>query len=133
MRLWEVPAGAQVATLAGEHTAKGDFAQTFALLDESTLALLKSAKIPTAPKTEARLARPLTKDFYAFTLFGRGLVALHGLGKPSNPAKAEKEITRALFIDPKFAEDFETRGKHEITLSYTFFPATDAPATSPQS
>jgi cytochrome c oxidase assembly protein subunit 11 len=37
------------------------------------------------------------------------------------------------FVDPKFAEDFETRGKREITLSYTFFPATDAPATSPQS
>lgn len=37
------------------------------------------------------------------------------------------------FVDPKFAEDFETRGKREITLSYTFFPATDAPAASPQS
>ena len=37
------------------------------------------------------------------------------------------------FVDPKFAEDFETRGKREITLSYTFFPATDAPAATPQS
>lgn len=37
------------------------------------------------------------------------------------------------FVDPKYAEDFETRGKREITLSYTFFPATDAPATPPQS
>lgn len=37
------------------------------------------------------------------------------------------------FVDPKFAEDFETRGKREITLSYTFFPATDAPAAPPQS
>jgi cytochrome c oxidase assembly protein subunit 11 len=35
------------------------------------------------------------------------------------------------FIDPKYAEDFETRGKKEVTLSYTFFPATDAAA--PQS
>lgn len=32
------------------------------------------------------------------------------------------------FIDPKYADDFETRGKKEVTLSYTFFPATDAPA-----
>jgi cytochrome c oxidase assembly protein subunit 11 len=32
------------------------------------------------------------------------------------------------FIDPKYAEDFETRGKKEVTLSYTFFPATDASA-----
>jgi cytochrome c oxidase assembly protein subunit 11 len=28
------------------------------------------------------------------------------------------------FVDPKYAEDFETRGKREVTLSYTFFPAT---------
>jgi cytochrome c oxidase assembly protein subunit 11 len=27
------------------------------------------------------------------------------------------------FIDPKYAEDFETKGKREVTLSYTFFPA----------
>jgi cytochrome c oxidase assembly protein subunit 11 len=27
------------------------------------------------------------------------------------------------FIDPKYADDFETKGKSEVTLSYTFFPA----------
>lgn len=32
------------------------------------------------------------------------------------------------FIDPKFASDFETKGKQEVTLSYTFFPSTSAPA-----
>jgi len=32
------------------------------------------------------------------------------------------------FIDPKFAQDFETKGKQEVTLSYTFFPSTSAPA-----
>lgn len=31
------------------------------------------------------------------------------------------------FIDPKFASDFETRGKQEVTLSYTFFRSTSAP------
>ena len=30
------------------------------------------------------------------------------------------------FVDPKYATDFETKGKREVTLSYTFFPATDA-------
>ena len=30
------------------------------------------------------------------------------------------------FVDPKFAEDFDTRGKSEVTLSYTFFPSQDA-------
>ena len=36
------------------------------------------------------------------------------------------EMPVLYFIDPKYAEDFETRGKKEVTLSYTFFPATDA-------
>ena len=30
------------------------------------------------------------------------------------------------FVDPKFAEDFETKGKGEVTLSYTFFPSVEA-------
>lgn len=32
------------------------------------------------------------------------------------------------FVDPKYAEDMNTRGKQEVTLSYTFFPSTSAPA-----
>jgi cytochrome c oxidase assembly protein subunit 11 len=36
------------------------------------------------------------------------------------------------FVDPKYATDFETKGKKEITLSYTFYPAVDAkPANRP--
>ncbi|ACG76959.1 cytochrome c oxidase assembly protein [Phenylobacterium zucineum HLK1] len=31
------------------------------------------------------------------------------------------------FIDPKYASDFETKGKSEVTLSYTFFRSTSAP------
>lgn len=30
------------------------------------------------------------------------------------------------FIDPKYAADLNTRGKPEVTLSYTFFPSTTA-------
>lgn len=32
------------------------------------------------------------------------------------------------FVDPKYATDFETRGKPEVTLSYTFYPSQTAPA-----
>lgn len=32
------------------------------------------------------------------------------------------------FIDPKYAEDFETKNKQEVTLSYTFFQSTDSKA-----
>jgi cytochrome c oxidase assembly protein subunit 11 len=36
------------------------------------------------------------------------------------------EMPVLYFVDPKYAQDFETRGKSEITLSYTFYPAVDA-------
>jgi len=34
------------------------------------------------------------------------------------------------FVDPRFADDFETKGASEITLSYTFFPTTNSPVAS---
>lgn len=49
------------------------------------------------------------------------------------------EFPIVYFVDPKFVDDPETKGKSEITLSYTFFPAVDddknskvAAATSPR-
>ena len=35
------------------------------------------------------------------------------------------EFPVVYFVDPRFADDTETKGKSEITLSYTFFPAVD--------
>lgn len=32
------------------------------------------------------------------------------------------EFPVVYFVDPQFATDFETKGKREVTLSYTFFP-----------
>lgn len=42
------------------------------------------------------------------------------------------EMPVLYFVDPKYAEDFETKGMKEITLSYTFYPATDAPKEAPK-
>lgn len=33
------------------------------------------------------------------------------------------EFPMVYFVDPEYASDFETKGKREVTLSYTFFPA----------
>jgi cytochrome c oxidase assembly protein subunit 11 len=44
---------------------------------------------------------------------------------------ATMEFPVVYFVDPKYADDFETRGKGEITLSYTFFPV-DEPQTKDQ-
>jgi cytochrome c oxidase assembly protein subunit 11 len=35
------------------------------------------------------------------------------------------EFPVVYFVDPQFVDDPETKGKNEITLSYTFFPAVD--------
>ena len=37
------------------------------------------------------------------------------------PAGATVEMPVLYFIDPKYASDINTRGKSEVTLSYTFF------------
>jgi len=42
------------------------------------------------------------------------------------------EFPVVYFVDPQFADDPETKGKSEITLSYTFFPAVPDPAGTKQ-
>lgn len=44
------------------------------------------------------------------------------------PAHTKREFPVAYFVDPKFAQDFDTQGVTEITLSYTFFPVEKAKA-----
>ena len=34
------------------------------------------------------------------------------------------------FVDPRFADDFETKSASEITLSYTFFPVENSPVAA---
>ncbi len=38
---------------------------------------------------------------------------------------ATVEFPVVYFVDPKFAEDFDSRGAQEVTLSYTFFPSVE--------
>jgi cytochrome c oxidase assembly protein subunit 11 len=42
------------------------------------------------------------------------------------PAGKTVEMPVLYFVDPQYATDINTRKKPEITLSYTFYPATDA-------
>jgi cytochrome c oxidase assembly protein subunit 11 len=40
------------------------------------------------------------------------------------------EFPVVYFVDPEFATDFETKGKTEVTLSYTFFPVESQQASA---
>ncbi|MBI4510080.1 MAG: tetratricopeptide repeat protein, partial [Deltaproteobacteria bacterium] len=102
LSLWSVEAGG--AALVGKRTERGEFPRAFEMLDSMALDLLGTAGRRAAPAAIEKIQRVPTKDFYSFTLFGRGLTAAHGLGKPPDLAKAEKDLSKAVFIDPKYAE-----------------------------
>lgn len=46
-------------------------------------------------------------------------------------AGATVDMPVLYFVDPGYASDINTKGKPEITLSYTFFPATDVASQAP--
>jgi cytochrome c oxidase assembly protein subunit 11 len=48
------------------------------------------------------------------------------------PPHATREFPVAYYVDPRLADDFDTKGLKEITLSYTFFPSVNPakPASS---
>lgn len=41
-----------------------------------------------------------------------------------------REFPVVYFVDPRFADDFETKNAAEITLSYTFFPVQNSPVVA---
>ena len=126
VRLWVVEGA--VASVVGEARGHGEFSEVFALLDAAILDLTARADRPLPDAARARLARAPTKDFYAFTLYGRGITALAGIAAAPDIARAEKDLWRAVFIDPKFAEAHRMlavayarkgeRGKARGQLSY---------------
>jgi tetratricopeptide (TPR) repeat protein len=103
LRLWSVSDDGK-ATLVGESKQTGEFGKTFSVLDAAIFDLLAKANLTPPAEIATLVKRAPTGDFYAFTLWGRGLLALHGLGKAADLANAEKDLIKAVYIDPKFAE-----------------------------
>jgi len=95
------------ASLIASGTRRGDFKLVHRFTGELIEELMAAAKIPVRPADLEEVRRVPTSDYYAFTLFGRGLSLVHGLGRGPDSRRAEqarKVLARALFIDPKLAE-----------------------------
>jgi len=102
VRLYDTKGG--VATRVGEELVLGEFADYSSLMDKVLGGLLAKAGLTPPAAAAVRMARVPTKDFYALTLYGRGLSALHGLGGEPLPKPAEDVLRRVVYIDPQFAE-----------------------------
>ena len=104
LHLWRVEGTPPVAREVATWHKLDDFGQTLPMVAEGARELWKTAGTPWPKAAEAALMRLPTADYYAFMLYGRGLRWMHGLGNPGDLVKAEKDLSRAVFIDPKFAE-----------------------------
>ena len=104
VKLWRVDGTPAVAKEVASYHKLDDFGQTLPLLNEAARELWKTAGQPWPKSAEAALMRVPTTDYYAFMLYGRGLRHMHGMGGTPDLVKAEKDLSRAVFIDPKFAE-----------------------------
>jgi Flp pilus assembly protein TadD len=101
--LWKVEGGA--ATQLATHTATDDFNAVHVMLGNAVIALAEQAKWRLGPEAATGLRAVVSKDLYAFTLFGRGLGYLLGLdGGVVNLAAAAKDLDKATFIDPTMVE-----------------------------
>jgi len=100
--LWHVEGGA--AAPVGPVVERGDFSEVHALTGKAMVELCAKAKMPMSAEAAKEAAREPTADYYAFTLFGRGVAWLAGTTGRVDLALARKSLERAVFIDPKLAE-----------------------------
>jgi Flp pilus assembly protein TadD len=107
--LWEVAGG--TARRIGDVTQTGEFSQVHVFISKAIDELCGKAGISLDAGDRARLGRTPSKDFYAFTLFGRGLSGLLGTEGAIDVERAGKNLTRAVFIEPTMAEGHRIIGE----------------------
>jgi Flp pilus assembly protein TadD/TolB-like protein len=123
--LWRVDGGK--ATLAAEYDAVGGMGDAFKLIADTMVELPKQAGWTLPDDGEARLRAPPSKDFYAFTLVGRGLGRWQGavtiaavadpdgrVPSPKDPLTGallpavrdavSRDLTKAVLIEPTMVE-----------------------------
>jgi Flp pilus assembly protein TadD len=107
--LWEVEDGG--ARKIDEVVRTGEFGEVHDFIGKAIVELCGKASIPITADEAAALARVPGKDFYAYTLFGRGLSAMLGSEGAIDLERAEKNLTRAVFIEPNMAEGHRVLGE----------------------
>lgn len=107
--LWKVEGG--VATRIGETIGRGDFKLVHQLTASALETLCASAGMPLSAVGLEGVKREPTADHYAFTLFGRGLSYASGAVGWVDLEAAARNLERAVFIDPKFAEGHRVLGE----------------------
>jgi tetratricopeptide (TPR) repeat protein len=137
IQLWSVRAGS--AVLVDSAVRRAPQEQLFRMLGESASELVERAGVGRDAgmsrsgvgrgddRDLARiLAVPPTGDFYAFTLFGRGLAEIAGAGaagqgrargsETGHLRRAESHLARAVHVDPRLAEAQRVLGEVYLAL-----------------
>jgi Flp pilus assembly protein TadD len=107
--LWKVE-GAR-AERVGEEVQVGEFADLSRLTGDAIVRLCRQAGMEPPEAVRPELYRPASNDFYAFTVFGRGLHAMTGIDGVPDLKRATKNLSRSVFIDPKLAEGHRVLGE----------------------
>ena len=106
LELWEVTeAGAAVRR--AEVARRGEFQRYADFAGEAILEIAAAVGLRSAGDDESLVARVPSADFYAFTIFGRGLDAIAAGERRDERAsldKARRHLDRAVLIDPQLAE-----------------------------
>ncbi len=106
LTLWKVTGKGKAATavVVAEAQRTGDPKAYHQLLGEATGQMWTKGGISIDLARQARLVRPLANDVYAVNLMSRGLGYLIGVPSAVDLKKAEHDLERAVFIDPKCSE-----------------------------
>ena len=102
------------ATRVGKVVRRGDFQELHAFMGDAIVELSRSAELPLDADIVREAYREPTGDFYAFTLFGRGLTALAGTMGEVDLDAAAANLERAVFIDPRLAAAHRVLGILEL-------------------
>jgi tetratricopeptide (TPR) repeat protein len=98
----------------GEVVRRGDFQELHTFLGDALVELCRAAELPLSARQVREAYRLPTRDFYAFTLFGRGLTALTGTAGAIDLEAAHRNLTRSVFIDPRLVEAHRLLGDVEV-------------------